>query len=73
MEALFTWSDRESSSLFQYGAIAARAINTIARAPLIIGRCLGGRAADGITEKEMATSDSAVGCRLDRAGLKHKG
>ena len=68
MEALITRSDRDSSSLFQYGAIAARGIITIARTPLMIGRCLGGRAADRIAEQEMATSGSAEGCRLGRAG-----
>ena len=68
MEALLTRSDRESSSLFQYDAIAASGIITIARTPLMIGRCLGGRANDRIAEQEMTTSGSALGCRLDRAG-----
>jgi hypothetical protein len=49
MEALFTWSDRESSSLFQYGVITARGI---ARAPLMISRCLGDRAADRFAGEE---------------------
>ena len=62
-------SDRDSSSVFQYGAIAASGAITIARAPLMIGRCLGDRADDRIAEQEMATSGSALGCLLDRAGL----
>ena len=50
MDALITRSDRDSSSLFQYGAIAASGVITIARAPLMIGRCLGDRADDRIAE-----------------------
>ena len=50
MEALISRSDRDSSSLFQYGAIAARGVITIVRAPLMIGRCRGSRAADRIAE-----------------------
>ena len=74
MEPLLIGSDRDSSSVFQYGAKAASGAITIARALLmtVIGRCLGDRADDRITEQEMATSCSALGCLLDRAGLKHK-